>query len=368
LIKLRYKQSKYMKKIIILSFSLVFIFVSGQPVYSANNLSSRLKGRILLQVEGAGESWYVDPVQQERAYLGRPDDAFRIMREFGLGISEKDYTSFGENAPSLLSGRILLRVELNGEAYYVNPVDLKMYYLGRPADAFTVMRELGLGITNNDLDNIVIDTDYSNTISLDSDNDGLTDEQERQYGTDINNPDSDGDGYKDGVEVTYGYDPLTPPSGKTYTIVVADPPNGGVYQGEMKIIIANEDVIILESIPDAGNIIGIPALPKSAFGAGSGLTGASAIFERFIGPTYIITPVDYVLKQPAYVKLCYAPEMVEYSSSDPLDESKAKIWLGIGDSGIIQEPTEVDIIGNCVSGSITTFPKDGIGIIVPSSS
>ncbi len=42
-------------------------------------------------------------------------------------------------------------VEQNGEAYYVNPDDLKGYYLNRPADAFRIMRELGLGITNNKL-------------------------------------------------------------------------------------------------------------------------------------------------------------------------------------------------------------------------
>ncbi len=45
----------------------------------------------------------------------------------------------------------MLDVERNGEAYYVNPDDLKGYYLNRPADAFRVMRELGLGITNDDI-------------------------------------------------------------------------------------------------------------------------------------------------------------------------------------------------------------------------
>ena len=53
-----------------------------------------------------------------------------------------------------LSGRILLQVEEKGEAYYINPVDLKMYFLDRPADAFVIMRNFGLGITNNDLNKI----------------------------------------------------------------------------------------------------------------------------------------------------------------------------------------------------------------------
>lgn len=41
----------------------------------------------------------------------------------------------------------------------------------------------------------------------DSDNDGLFDDEEIKYGTDINNPDTDGDGYLDGEEVVHGYNP-----------------------------------------------------------------------------------------------------------------------------------------------------------------
>jgi len=129
---------------------------------SAEGLQTRLKGRILLQVESNGEAWYVNPDNENRYYLGRPADAFQIMRELGLGISNKDFNSFNGYAPSRLSGKILLKVEDSGKAYYVNPVDLKMYYLGRPADAFQIMRELGLGITNDDLDNIKIFDKYAN--------------------------------------------------------------------------------------------------------------------------------------------------------------------------------------------------------------
>ncbi len=45
-------------------------------------------------------------------------------------------------------------------------------------------------------------------LEMDSDNDGLTDEEEAQYGTDPDNPDTDGDGYLDGEEVRNGYDPI----------------------------------------------------------------------------------------------------------------------------------------------------------------
>jgi len=42
-------------------------------------------------------------------------------------------------------------VESHGEAWYVYPIDGLRYYLGRPDDAFSIMRQLGLGITNKDL-------------------------------------------------------------------------------------------------------------------------------------------------------------------------------------------------------------------------
>jgi len=121
-----------------------------------NTLSKKISGKILLQVEKNGEGWYVSPKDNKKYYLGRPEDAFEIMRKLGLGISEKDFNSYKEYAPRLLSGKILLRVEAKGEAYYIDHKDLKMHYLGRPADAFDVMRKLGLGITNDDIRKINI--------------------------------------------------------------------------------------------------------------------------------------------------------------------------------------------------------------------
>lgn len=45
-------------------------------------------------------------------------------------------------------------------------------------------------------------------IFIDSDQDGLSNEEEKLYGTDPTVKDTDGDGYSDGVEVESGYDPL----------------------------------------------------------------------------------------------------------------------------------------------------------------
>lgn len=142
-------------RLIVISFffSLIFSFLFFTPPVAAATLS----GRILLQVQDKGQAWYVNPLDSRRYYLGRPDDAFQIMRAFGLGVSNNDLNSFvSAKAPSRLAGRILLKVQDKGQAYYVEPLSLRLYYLGRPLDAFNVIRSLGLGITNTDLAKIAV--------------------------------------------------------------------------------------------------------------------------------------------------------------------------------------------------------------------
>ncbi|MCD4761769.1 CAP domain-containing protein [bacterium] len=199
-----------MKKIAesILAMLLFFLFFIPQTGQT-QAIDTKLAGYILLQVEANGEAWYVNPKNVLRYYLGRPADAFFIMRDFGVGIKTEDLNrieiGFSDYIASDLdgdglsdafedaigssktdadtdndgfkdkaeiengyrptagvwpidkvfakkqAGRILLQVEANGEAWYVNPDDLKRYYLGRPAEAFSIMRILGLGISNSDL-------------------------------------------------------------------------------------------------------------------------------------------------------------------------------------------------------------------------
>ncbi len=149
--------------LLIASFFVSVAFVSqiviAQPAH-ALTMAERVYGRILLQTQQHGEGWYVDPVTKQRTFLGRPADAFRVMREFGLGITNANLakipvyteTRAGDVVfVNRLKGRILLQVEAHGEAWYVSPVNGKRYFLGRPADAFALMRNLGLGITDANL-------------------------------------------------------------------------------------------------------------------------------------------------------------------------------------------------------------------------
>lgn len=82
----------------------IFLCIIGlTSIVYADTLAQRLSGKILLQVEQNGEAWYIYPDNQQRYYLGRPEDAFRIMRTLGLGVSDADLNRIPISPNSLLS-------------------------------------------------------------------------------------------------------------------------------------------------------------------------------------------------------------------------------------------------------------------------
>jgi hypothetical protein len=130
------------------------------------------------------------------AYLSTEDSTYRInvpVKETGLAKK--------------LAGHILLQVEKNGEAWYVDHESELRYYLKNGAVAYGVMRDFGLGITNADLSSIPIGMD-DRFSAKDTDGDGLFDKMEEAIGTDPEDVDTDDDGYNDGEEVRGGYNPL----------------------------------------------------------------------------------------------------------------------------------------------------------------
>lgn len=122
----------------------------------AKKIAERVKGYIILAVEKKGEAYYVTE-DGEAVYMKNGASAFDIMRKLGLGISNSNLNKLQQGDKSLktrLSGRIVLAVEKNGEAYYINPSDLKIYYLKDGEAAFEIMRSKGLGISNANLSKI----------------------------------------------------------------------------------------------------------------------------------------------------------------------------------------------------------------------
>ena len=182
-----------------------------------SDLSQRLRGKILLQVENHGEAWYVRPDTGKRMYMADGKAAYSMMRNLGLGITNLDIAKipvgfedrfkcndfdgdelcdkledglgtdptepdsdgdgfndgievrdnqnplgsekmiFDIALASRLKGKILLQVEAHGEAWYINPDDGKRYYMSDGPSAYQIMRYLSLGISNADLAKIAIE-------------------------------------------------------------------------------------------------------------------------------------------------------------------------------------------------------------------
>ena len=65
----------------------------GKKMENSAVFARQQTGKIFLQVEGKGEAWYVNPSDNKRYFMGRPTDAFNLMRTLGLGISNTDFTT-----------------------------------------------------------------------------------------------------------------------------------------------------------------------------------------------------------------------------------------------------------------------------------
>lgn len=105
-----------------------------------------------------------------------------------------------ESMAERLKGAILLQVEENGEAWYVDPVTLERAYLKDGGVAYNALRDFGLGISNNDINKIPVGVE-SRFEDVDSDNDGLADKLEEGLKTNPDKLDTDADGVSDGLEV-----------------------------------------------------------------------------------------------------------------------------------------------------------------------
>jgi len=137
-------------------------------VSAAPGVAEKLKGKILLQVESKGEAYYVSPATAERYYMENGDAAYNVMRNLGVGISNVNLEKIKNNKTLALKqkGKILLQVESHGEAYYVD-FSGNLHYLKDGSEAYKIMRKLGLGITTRDLEQIPSKRLVLNVISND---------------------------------------------------------------------------------------------------------------------------------------------------------------------------------------------------------
>lgn len=163
-------------------------------VFAANSLTTRLKGRLLLQVEDRGRIWYVDPVGLQKHEITFAN-ALSLFQNLSLGITNSDLNHIPINPESVsdqldtdhdgytdktevkngyhpeiasnpvnrgndkvlpypalmnrLKGRLLLQVEDRGRIWYVDMDGTRWEVTW--GNLINLFRKLALGISNKDL-------------------------------------------------------------------------------------------------------------------------------------------------------------------------------------------------------------------------
>lgn len=157
------------KKLLFISLAIIIALgIIPFKTFGAESLSSKMKGKILLQVESHGEAWYVNPKDGKRYYMANGSEAYNIMRTLGVGItnSDLDKVKANKNNAKKQAGKILLQVQSHGEAYYIDS-NGNANYLKDGDAAYQIMRKLGLGIKTSDLNKIELsDKDKSSSSSV----------------------------------------------------------------------------------------------------------------------------------------------------------------------------------------------------------
>jgi alpha-tubulin suppressor-like RCC1 family protein len=179
------------------------------------DLYNRLRGRFMMLPWSHGETYYVDQNDYLIHYLANATDAYTILGTLGVGITPVDLDKFKpayipnndlDTDGDGLSDKFELSLDFNpnsedtdgdgyddklelesnnsvtgpgpakydftfaanhvgniyldvvgghGEAWYINPVDNLRYYLGTPADAFAVMKNLAIGVSEVDFNALI---------------------------------------------------------------------------------------------------------------------------------------------------------------------------------------------------------------------
>lgn len=137
-----------MKKIFgLLLVLLGFLFFPAMA--SAAPAPKALAGKVLIDVSGHGEAWYVNPRSLMKVYLGRPEQALERLKNRAVFVSYDNIARIGETPDTVTdaeytgqqSGYVMSPSDVIGASWYVDPATKLRRRLATANDAWEIMKQ-----------------------------------------------------------------------------------------------------------------------------------------------------------------------------------------------------------------------------------
>ncbi|MCB9802639.1 PDZ domain-containing protein [Candidatus Nomurabacteria bacterium] len=154
-----------MKKLFIFTILLIS-FSIGQNIHASTNdqIQKRYAGNFVFEdLNFEQRLWYINRDASEKYLLKDGVSITRLLNTFGQGISNQELKKLATSSESLnadynlshqLSGQIVLQIEENGEAWYINPLDDFRYKIDNGQIGFETAKTLALDISSDKLKDI----------------------------------------------------------------------------------------------------------------------------------------------------------------------------------------------------------------------
>lgn len=145
-----------MKRLLLL---LIIVLLLPNVLLAAT--SNKYCGQIL--TKNKLEFWYINPVTSKRHYLNNADDFMLLASRVATSVPLFDFQRIAQNTLKIsgdattskaYAGRIILDNYNAKELWYVNPLDLKKYYLGQGIAAYNNFVKLAATTTSTSVDSI----------------------------------------------------------------------------------------------------------------------------------------------------------------------------------------------------------------------
>ena len=158
------KNSRKTIDIALVILLIVIIAILGVLMYQRNEfqqphaitMAERLAGQFLLDIEHNGVAWYVHPETFERYTVGVPDNFNNFIFNAGNKVSQEvfDIVLTSTSTQESLEGFILINPSKTPLALYFHPGSNVPIIIEKPGSLLHIIREVGKGISNSDLERI----------------------------------------------------------------------------------------------------------------------------------------------------------------------------------------------------------------------